>query len=284
MTEPFIHGESELEHRARLQRAWRRNHLAKKKAYNDKRRIELIELRRVANPNGRVLERPARPGRYGSVVVMEGHVTKHIGALAGLPNRFPCGQRRKTHNLVRAINEAQADAAMRETAQVADQPHRRTEPLRPGESSFDRAERLQRTSKFGDRSTMGGSELGKFILKNFIPILVGRADEIADYQRETYEACEGYARNVWHWNMNKGVPMPSCMAWDFGNGEANPDEIGDKLKDWNERIKAAETAMKVAGQDTFLACRDLILFDYAPTNEPPVRRALQSLHMVVYKS
>jgi hypothetical protein len=181
--------------------------------------------------------------------------------MAGLPSRFQCGQRRKTRNLVKSINEAQAEAAMRETAQVANQPHRR-----------------------GDCSTMAGSELGRFILKNFTPELVGRKDEIADYQRETYESCESYARNVWHWNMNKGIPMPSCMAWEFVISESLGDNIEEQMKVWKERISEADRAMKCAGQVTFFACRDLILFDYSVANHPPARRALQSLHMAVYKS
>ena len=49
-TEPLIPGESALDRRRRLQRDWNKAHMAERKAYLDMRRLDLVELRRRANP------------------------------------------------------------------------------------------------------------------------------------------------------------------------------------------------------------------------------------------
>lgn len=166
-------------------------------------------------------------------------------------------------NLIKAIAKAQKEAAEREIKQVANQPHRR-----------------------GDSSKLAGSNLGNFIIGNFSAENCLTHDSklsLEDYRREIMDSCESYARVRWNWARAKGIPLSMSVAWDFG-GEGDGDKLEELVKKWGELIAKYNQGLHCAGMMAFAASTDLILFDYIPRIEHfwPVRRAIQSLHMVVY--
>lgn len=156
--------------------------------------------------------------------------------------------------------KAERDSRLVETLQVLSQPHRR-----------------------GDASQMAGSELGRFILANITAELCGEGCSIVRYRGEVYDAALHYARVIWGLNVAKGIPMPSRMAWDFSNGEAEGDEE-TTIAAWEKSRKLYESGLKRAGMRGFMSSRDLIVFDLPVVKilASPARRALEGLHAVVW--
>jgi hypothetical protein len=170
-------------------------------------------------------------------------------------------------NLVKAIEDAQKASEEREKRQVSTQPHRRGVEL--------------------PMSQMAGSELGRFILLEITSDMCFERNSkmsLDAYRNELMDSCESYAKKMWKWCIARGVPLPANIAWDFSNDPPDDDDVAENVGDWLKAIEAYEKAMKCAGLTAFGAVRNLILFDREQRREmhPSIRRAMQSLHAVIY--
>lgn len=147
-------------------------------------------------------------------------------------------------NIIKAIDDAEAALRLKETEQVADQPHRN-----------------------GERSELAESNFGNFCIAQW-----------DDGERRTiYDAGLDYMLLVYQWRRAKGIPVPVRLI-EIANSKGG--DLDEKsVKDWLERIKNCERAMRIAGFIPFRAAHNLILDDmpfYAGFN-PQVRCALMAL-------